>query len=259
MNRVLNNFVRSRFPAVHQWLKRALQEYPRLAHSIGTSLNWRIASGPFAGMQYMNEAYGSRLIPKLLGSYEQELHPWLTRIIRKQFDTIVDVGCAEGYYAIGLALVMPDTRVIAFDRDPEAQACCRRLAELNGVSDRVEVRGECTVSAMEEFPLGGTLVVCDCEGYEAELLDPAKLPGLRASTLLVELHDCFVAGVTQSLKERFVKTHEIEIVAEQDRKPEQYPCLHKRSKKMQRLAVDEDRTVNGVRVGQQWGLFWPRG
>jgi hypothetical protein len=258
MNRFLNNFIRRRCPTVHQWLKRTLQEYPRLAYSIGTSLDWRVASGPFAGMQYINEAYGSRLIPKLIGSYELEVQPWLARIIESRFGLIVDIGCAEGYYAVGLARAMSGARVIAFDLDQEAQRCCRRLAELNGVSDRVEVRGECTIAALGKIPLSGTLIICDCEGYEAELLNPTKLPDLTSSTLLVELHDCFVPGVTQLLMDRFANTHDIEFAREQERKPEQYPSLEKRAKKMQMLAVDEDRTINGVKVEQQWALFWPK-
>ena len=50
---------------------------------------------------------GSVLIPKLLGSYEQELQPLLQRLAAQNYSEIVDIGCAEGYYAIGLGGCFP--------------------------------------------------------------------------------------------------------------------------------------------------------
>jgi hypothetical protein len=43
----------------------------------------------------------SSVLSKLLGTYESELHPVLHEILIKPYELIVDVGSAEGYYAIG--------------------------------------------------------------------------------------------------------------------------------------------------------------
>lgn len=76
--------------------------------------NEKIGLGPFAGMKYINKAHGSSLTPKIIGTYERELHPFIYEIADKQYDCIVDVGSAEGYYAVGLAYLYHKKRTVAF-------------------------------------------------------------------------------------------------------------------------------------------------
>src|SRR5207302_355482 len=68
----------------------------------------RILGGPFAGMEYVSAATEGALVPRLLGTYESELHPHLQAFAEAGLDCVVDVGCAEGYYAVGLARMMPE-------------------------------------------------------------------------------------------------------------------------------------------------------
>src|SRR5262249_7917881 len=99
--------------------------------------------GPFAGMKYLPRSARSLLPPKLLGCYEAELPPVWERIAGRPYDTVINVGCGEGYYAVGLARLLPAVHVHAFDADPLAQDLCRLLAERNGVAGRVTVAGAC--------------------------------------------------------------------------------------------------------------------
>ena len=66
-------------------------------------LKWKVAAGPFAGMRYITRSCGSKLAPKVIGCYERELHPAIENAIRGDYQRIIDIGCAEGYYAVGLA------------------------------------------------------------------------------------------------------------------------------------------------------------
>ena len=61
-----------------------------------------VSGGPFAGLAYPDRAPIS-LVPKLLGIYERELHGAIEAAIRAQPGLIVNVGAADGYYAVGLA------------------------------------------------------------------------------------------------------------------------------------------------------------
>ncbi len=55
--------------------------------------------------------------------------------------TVLDVGCGEGYYSLGMAQsVGPKGRVIAVDTKTEAIATLRRKAEEAGLSERIETR-----------------------------------------------------------------------------------------------------------------------
>jgi SAM-dependent methyltransferase len=50
---------------------------------------------------------------------------------------VADVGCGEGWSAIGLALAYPDVHVDGYDVDAPSVAAARRHAEEAGVADRV--------------------------------------------------------------------------------------------------------------------------
>lgn len=200
-----------------------------------------VQHGPFAGMIYISESTGSVLAPKLLGSYEAELHPVLQEMRARPYETIVNLGCGEGYYAVGLARLMPAARVHAFDSDPVAQDLCRQLAALNGVADRVHVEGECTPDRLNELVRGRTLVFCDVEGAELTLLDPARAPRLAGCDVLVELHDFIDATISAQVAARFAGTHDLRRIEQGGRNPFVLPALRQWSQLDQALALCEFR------------------
>src|SRR5919106_5511514 len=78
-----------------------------VARRVADELGLTVRSGPFAGLRYVDAAVGAPdradcLPAKLLGSYERELHHAVERQLEVGFSTIVNVGAAEGYYALGL-------------------------------------------------------------------------------------------------------------------------------------------------------------
>jgi len=169
-------------------------------------------SGPFQGMHYPVSPAEGCYVPRLLGCYEQELHPWIEDIGRHPYDVVIDVGCAEGYYAIGFARLMPQCRVFAFDTNEVARSKCLQMAAGNGVAERVTVGTLFDAEAMERIPGGRRLLFCDIEGAEAELLDPARIPGLAQTDVIVETHPAFVPGILDTIAQRFASTHAMEIV-----------------------------------------------
>jgi hypothetical protein len=200
-----------------------------------------VIDGPFKGLKYLRFSNGSALLPKLLGSYEKELHPALDEIVRGDYRRIVNIGCAEGYYAVGLALKLPQAEICAFEIDLAAQDRCRQLAELNGVFGRLKLQGACTVQALRPLADPRTLIVCDCEGAEMDLLDPEKVPGLLQTDLLVELHDFIDPRISETLFRRFKSSHRIRTIASTDRTPAAYPILASLQPKDQSLALEEFR------------------
>jgi methylase of polypeptide subunit release factors len=90
---------------------------------------------------------GSALLPKLPGSYESEVHAALEMLLKQDYSTIVDIGCAEGYYAVGLALRLPNARICALDTDSRARDSCAEMARLNCVDGRIQIGSFCDVSA----------------------------------------------------------------------------------------------------------------
>ncbi len=182
-------------------------------------------AGPFAGMRYAGGSVGSCFIPKLLGTYERELAAKIEWICQQQPELVVDLGAAEGYYAIGLALRIPGARIIAFELEPTGQAALRRMAELNGVGDRLTVRGRCQPQNLAAALAGHTapVVICDVEGDEDTLLDPERVAALRAAVVLVETHEFLRRGVTDELCRRFARSHDIEHVWQEPRSRAEFP------------------------------------
>jgi hypothetical protein len=187
-----------------------------------------VRDGPFRGMRLDASAVDriAYLTPLLMGSYERELHAHIESIAERGFDWIVDIGAADGYYAVGLALRSPRSRVIAYEMDWFPVRVLKANATANGVADRVEVRGECGADELRALPADGSLfVMCDVEGAEVELMDPVRAPRLRDATLLVELHDHAVAGAREAVLERFSRSHRVELVTSEPRWADDYPLL----------------------------------
>jgi O-antigen/teichoic acid export membrane protein len=169
-----------------------------------------VFTGPYAGMAYPTiEAGGSELLPKLLGTYEREIWPLLDHALSRQPERIVNIGCGEGYHAVGLARRLPQLQVVALDAAPEYQRLCAAMAAANGVGERVQVLGACDTTLLGELLTPRSLVLCDCEGHEVDLLDPRLVPGLRNSDILVEVHDGGATGpIHTALHDRFRATHD---------------------------------------------------
>jgi precorrin-6B methylase 2 len=140
---------------------------------------------------------------------------------------VIDIGCAEGYYAVGFAKSCPDIDVIAFDIDHNARQLAAHLAKKNQVGERVVVEGECTPDRLEKALQGHrALVICDIEGAESAILDPQLVPALRTARLLVEIHDHITPDTGTKLKQRFSSTHSIETIAAIPRTREHCPRFH---------------------------------
>lgn len=194
------------------WTTLAFIRAHNIANMVRQSIGHKVSSGPFKGMQLtpgsMTGAYG----PALLGTYEHELHSTFEQIITQPFNQILNIGCAYGYYSVGLALRMPNVIVHSFDIEPSEQQRCQDMAILNNVQDRIKISGEFRGEAFANYNPAETLVLMDIEGGEAHLLDPTKYRTLQKMTIIVELHDVFDPEISQTITSRFKATHNVEII-----------------------------------------------
>lgn len=178
-----------------------------------------VLEGPFKGMILAYPLLEGCLLPKVTGTYEQELQPFIFSATKQNYTTFVDIGCADGYYAVGMARLMPKLQVKAYDTNVKAQEKCKLTAFLNGVLDRMTVHGELKGSEFENFKAGETLILCDIEGGEEELIDPIKYPALRGFDIIVEMHDHFRPHLSERLMDKFKDTHDIFFIESNPKKP----------------------------------------
>lgn len=142
-----------------------------ITNQVATSAGLTVQSGPFRGMVLPARTswLDGDITPKILGCYEAELHAAVDRAAERQPTVVINVGCAEGFYAVGLARLFPHARVYAFDTHERARAVCREAADANGLGERLEIDGACTTQRLLEVAGNNrALIVLDCEGAEFE-------------------------------------------------------------------------------------------
>jgi hypothetical protein len=219
------------------------------AIQIAKQTNGLVVSGPFAGTQYPTDG---RFPQKLLGTYELELHKLFSQLaVTKSYEAVVDIGAAEGFYVCGCARLFKNAKIIGFESNSKLHPVIKHLASLNLVSDRVELYSECTVANLGEIlkKCKQSLVICDVEGAEDQLLVPSRFPTLLEVDILVEVHDHLCPNVSQRLRERFSLTHSIETILSRPREQADFPPQIDLDMELRLPAMEESR-----HAGSHW--FW---
>lgn len=166
-----------------------------------------VVRGPFKGLIYpTNKSVGSSFYPKILGTYESELIPLIEKLCMQPYTEVIDVGCAEGYYANGFALRQPQALIYAFDINEEARILCSNMSKINGLNNRVIVRSECNPFELCNLPYRGkSLIISDCEGYELDLFTDEVLLKLAKHDFLIETHDFYNINISIDLENKFIR------------------------------------------------------
>ena len=229
--RLADSFIKT--PAGKVWLRGLSRFYEFFryrnslsAHAIANNelkdlfSDLTVRLGFFKGLKYPTfESFGSSLYPKLSGNYECELFQTFEKFTMEGIPNFIDIGCAEGYYAVGVAKAVANCHVIAFDIDENARELCTNMAKCNGVSDWVEVKVACSDEWLGEQKFAdNTLILCDCEGFEFELFTPANIPNLKNCNLIIEMHPFINRKIKPTLTALFKETHNITIVSSKDDK-----------------------------------------
>lgn len=240
---------------LRSWLRRNRERRRELrrwvAERVADMTGRVVQRGPFPGMRYPAAvAGGSVLAPKLLGTYELEIQPWIEAAIGRAPRRVVNLGAGEGYYSVGLALRLPEADVTAFEADPSVRRLCLAMAETNGVADRISIRGTCGVQELRTVLSTPALVLCDVEGAELELLDPGLVPGLRSCDVIVEIHGG--RSAVDAIRGRFAVTHEVRSVRFRRRRPSDAAGAVRLRRSALAMAVDERR-----RRGLDWMQLVP--
>lgn len=204
-------------------LYKGRQSYERRKTNIGLEHQNLFESlcvlrGPFKSMKYPELGSDRRTIyPKLLGTYESELQETFNRLKSNNYSEIINVGCGEGYYAIGMALAFKKSTIFAYDINSRARRLCRQIAELNNVTERVKIGAEFTPEMLGQFSFSNKgLIICDCEGFENELFNSYNIENIKTCDLIIELHDFIDINTSSNLKELLKDTHQIESIYSTD-------------------------------------------
>jgi hypothetical protein len=196
----------------NQFRGHVFQRALELAKIIRTLTSGIVYQGPFKGL-YLQPDYlwgDGDLSSKLLGLYESQLHYVIEEIINSKPDCVLNIGCAEGYYGLGLAKRLNCTSHL-IDIDDRYGKIVNKTAEMNGIKNFTFHNQ----SNIEYFRIlikekENPFIFMDCEGAEINFLNLEFFPELLEAKILVETHDFNVNNCTNIIKERFSDTHDIQ-------------------------------------------------
>jgi hypothetical protein len=212
----------------------------------------------FKGMKCYGSAHCSEIWPKLLGTYELELRAILEKVCLRDDVTIVDVGAAEGYYAVGFLFLNPSANVVAFELTQKGQQATQELALTNGVQERLKILGECHLANLSEVlkSAPNAFVLMGVKGAEFSLLDPEAISGLRACEILVESHDSVNSQICLELLAKFSTTHSTTIIPARRPRGSEIKNILLRNLLKVTPAIAK-RLLHERRPGMNWAHFMP--
>ena len=187
---------------------------------LSSDFNRRFSSvvryGPFRGLRLGADSWwgSSDRAAMLFGLYELEVLASL-KALPSEYTILIDLGAADGFYGVGVLTSRLFERSICYEMSAQGRAAIAENALLNGVDDRVEIRG----MAGPDFDRDLTqevrdacVLLVDIEGAEFELLQRRIFEAFHRSVIIVEIHDWFFEDGNEKLrrlKEASVGTHSI--------------------------------------------------
>ncbi len=218
-----------------------------------------VAHGTFRGMHLPEASYWGQTdtSAKILGTYERQVTDKIAEFAQPD-GLMMDIGSADGYFAIGALRSGLFSRCVCFERSEKGQSVLRANAVKNGVMDRVTILGEASeAQILAAVPAGQTgVVLCDIEGGEFQVLSEAVLQHLSSMHIIVELHD-FLVEKGPDLKAALVdlasKIFDVEIIGSTAPDPWAYPELDAFTDEKRLLAFSEGRDA-----AMEWLILRPR-
>lgn len=189
-----------KFKSSISWMARKLRGRPsvprerrRLSDVLMSEYRGTVQYGPLTGYKIPTESHWGALArpAMLLGLYEREVVSALVERAKNR-DILIDVGAADGFFAVGLVASGVFRTSFAFEISASGRQIIKKSCQLNGVLDDVEIYGKFDEEFLlnaDNLDLTRAVVLIDIEGDEFSLLDSPLIHQLREAIIVVELHD----------------------------------------------------------------------
>lgn len=177
----------------------AKQRRKSLSNEIFSRHNGEVQLGAYKGLKLQGDSNVSRgpLGLKIFGLYETQVVNEITA--SAPFTDLINLGAADGYMSLGPLFAGLCDRSICFEMTEEGRNAVQANAEMNGVAENVVIRGiadETLGAQLNEIgaDLSKSVILCDIEGAEFDVLTEELLAALKNARIIVELHDRVMPG-----------------------------------------------------------------
>lgn len=177
------------------WRRETVHERrSRVSVEVFRMMRGEVQYGPFRGLRLSEETWWGRadLGAMVLGLYEKEILNEILSIRRDQYDTFIDIGAADGYYACGLLSCGKVRRAICFEESAAGRKVIAENWTRNGSPGTLEIYGTATcdsIHLLSDVTPSRCLILIDIEGSEFELISPSFLESIRGATVIIEIHN----------------------------------------------------------------------
>jgi hypothetical protein len=157
-----------------------------------------VLHGVFKGMKLSDKVWWGKydIANKLFGQYEAHV---VNKIIELslQNNLFIDIGAADGYFAIGMVYSGFFEKAICFEISEKGRLVIEENASVNNVSKKIIINGIANSEEIDKIISKNdtAVVLIDIEGAEFDLLTYDFLYKLRNCTIIIELHDTFISGL----------------------------------------------------------------
>lgn len=177
----------------------------QLSRQLDKALSSTVKYGPFKGLSFSGLSWwgSTDRAGMLLGIYEQEVLSTLESIPPQYRKSFIDLGAADGYYAIGVLVSNLFETSYCFEISDKGRGAIETNAALNGVEGRVHVYGIAEKDFHRKVPdsaLCNSVLLVDIEGAEFEVLSAETFKRFSNSIIIIELHDHFFPDGQQRLE-----------------------------------------------------------
>ncbi len=167
--------------------------------------DYKVAHGMFKEMKLNNNIFWSRndLITHILGVYEDHIMNELIKFSKQNDSVFIDIGAADGYFAVGAAYSGLFKKVYAFEIEEKGRESLNKNAKSNLCDKNILIKSEANFEGLKDIinVHKRAVVLIDIEGDEFNLLNDQTLKLLSNCNIIVELHPALVKDGYQKQKE----------------------------------------------------------
>ena len=178
-----------------EWARETVRErHERVSREVYALCNGMVKHGPFKGMRLSSKRWwgGRDLGSQCLGLYEKEILDVIETMPVAGCNTFIDIGAADGYYAIGMLLSGKAQHAVCFESSDLGRSTILENWKLNGRPGTLTCYADATPSSLARLSpaeLEDSMVLIDIEGAEFMVLSDAVLSLLSKSEVMIEIHN----------------------------------------------------------------------
>ena len=227
-----------------------------LSSKISEIYNNTVQQGPFKGMIINEDQFwgpGDRS-SKILGLYEKEIQDLIVSIQKdKNYSTFVDIGGADGFFAIGSLVNNLFEKCEVFEISKKGRNSIQKNSKKNNVYDSIKIHDKASKRSLIKIDnINNSLILCDIEGGEYELFDEKLINDIYPSDIIIEIHKDKENSLV-NFEKRFTKTYSLTKITQEPRSLKNFKELENINDNNRALIMSEGRS--GI---QEWWYLSPK-